>query len=243
MVGLSDTHIISCASTTQNAFGVITIYAVRVAMDLGRRCKRNQLADELLLGTLTEFYTQNPDVYDKLYEIVQMRSKESPSLRTVEFGVANKAHSQNSVFLRKLNGETQRINVYDWYKNCLGDYKKVHFDPFRRTNKIMFCIPGRDGQPIETTIAQLVFSRKVFSSGIMERLCVKESRRAMEREMAHCLAKQRKRGAAKRRRHEHKQSRFQQNVRPAEAIRLTWTVKRPRKRLKATMTMKQSTCD
>lgn len=207
-------------------------------MDLGRKRKRNELADELLLSTLTEFYTKHPDVYDKLYEIVQMRSKESPSLRTVEFGVANKAHSQNSVFLHRGNGETQLINVYDWYKNCLGDYKKVHFDPFRRTNKIMFRIPGRDDQPIETTIAQLVFSRKVFSSGIMARLCVKESRSAMEREMAHCLAEQRKRGTERRGRKQ-KRSRFQQNVRPAYAIQLTWSVIRPTKRQKKTTTTEE----
>lgn len=204
-----------------------------VTMDLGRKRKHNQLADELLLITLTEFYTKHPDVYDKLYELVQMRSKDSPSLRTVEFGVANKTHSQNSVFLRKANGETQLVNTYHWYKNCLGDYSKVHFDPFRRTNKILFCIPGRDEQPIETTIAQLVFNRKVFSSGIMHRLCAKERRGAMEREMAQCLAEQRKRGT-KKKGHQKKRHRFQQSVRPAGAIQLNWGVQRPTKQRRTT---------
>lgn len=192
-----------------------------------KKRKRNQLADDLLLNTLTEFYTAHPDVYDKLFNIVQLRSKESPSLRTVEFGVANKSHSQNSTFMQTIGDERQWVNVYDWYKNCLGDYKKVHFDPFRRTDKILFSIPTRDSHPIETTIAQLVFSRKVFSSGIMERLCVKETRQLMEREMAQCLAEQRRHHQKQKSHHTKKGAQFQQNVRPAKGIRLTWAMDRP----------------
>lgn len=193
-----------------------------------KKRKRNQLADDLLLSTLTDFYTAHPDIYDKLFNIVQLRSKESPSLRTVEFGVANKSHSQYSAFLQKIDGEQQWVNVYDWYKNCLGDYKKVHFDPFRRTDKIFFSIPSRNDHPIETTIGQLVFNRKVFSSGIMERLCVQETRDLMERKMARCLSEQR--SLQKQKGHRPKKGQFQQNVRSAKGIRLTWTIDRPPKK-------------
>lgn len=196
-------------------------------MQTVRKRKRNQLANDLLLSTLMRFYTGNPDVYDRLFEIVQMRSKGSPSLRTVEFGVANKTHSQNTMFLQEIDGEVQWVNVYDWYKNCLGDYKKVYFDPFRRTDKIMFQIPGRV-KPIETTIAQLVFSRKVFSSGIMDMLCVANSRSDMEREMAHCLAEQRKHGTNKKART--KKQRCVHNVRPAKEVKLVWGGVRVRKK-------------
>lgn len=186
---------------------------------MAHKPKRNQLADDLLLVTLMKFYTEHPNDYDRLFEIVQLRSKGSPSLRTVEFGVANKAHSQNTWFLQTIDGEVQWVNMYDWYKDCLGDYRKVHFDPFRRTDKIQFCIPGRDNA-IETTIAQLVFSRKLFSSGIMDMLCIKENRNAMERTMARCLAEQRKR--VTRNNNAPKYKRCIHSIKPAHDVKLIW---------------------
>lgn len=213
--------IVSFIYSTKSLTGVFVVcVCVCLMATTARKRKRNQLADELLLNTLTEYYTTHPAIYDQLYAIVHSRSRDSPSLRTVEFGVTNRSRSHNTAFLKhENNGEIQWLIIHNWYKNCLGDYNKRYFDPFRRTNKIIFCTPNRKDRPFETTLAQLTFARKIFSSGIMDKLYTDESRSQMEKEMAQSLAAQRHRKTQKRAK---KKRRYQQSIFPGKQVRLLW---------------------
>ena len=58
------------------------------------------------------------------------------------------------------------INIFHSYKRALAFYKRRHFDPFRRRNRLYLHL--QDGKVVETTIGQMVFLMWASRLGILE---------------------------------------------------------------------------
>ncbi len=68
---------------------------------------------------------------------------------------------------------------------------KRHFDSFRRTTPITFSVPAREKQPIQSTVAQLLWGKWMFENRIMS--FIKENWPAVKKDMAVTLKRQRSR--------------------------------------------------
>lgn len=138
---------------------------------------------ELLLLSLSKFYSSN---LDKLEEILPIICKSSKiSLRLIDWFVTNYCKKHNIVFVRKTNNNTDEyFNVYSNYRSQLKAFKKIQFDPFRRRERIDFYYATE--KYIETTIGQLNFFRWFVDNDLLE--YVKEHNDAIEDDMLLCNA-------------------------------------------------------
>lgn len=82
--------------------------------------------------------------------------KAQVSLRILDFLCTNYAKQENTAFplKKRKHGTTTWFNIHLEYKKRLSAYKRRLFDPFQRRGRIQFT---HDGQPRETTVAQLAF--------------------------------------------------------------------------------------
>lgn len=136
---------------------------------------------ELLLLSLSKFYSSN---LDKLEEILPIICKSSKiSLRLIDWFVTNYCKKHNIVFVRKKNNNTDEyFNVYSNYRSQLKAFKKIQFDPFRRRERIDFYYAS--DKYIETTIGQLNFFRWFVENDLLE--YVKDHNDAIEDDMLLC---------------------------------------------------------
>jgi hypothetical protein len=136
---------------------------------------------ELLLLSLSKFYSSN---LDKLEEILPIICKSSKiSLRLIDWFVTNYCKKYNIVFVRKKNNNTDEyFNVYSNYRSQLKAFKKIQFDPFRRRERIDFYYAS--DKYIETTIGQLNFFRWFVENDLLE--YVKDHNNAIEDDMLLC---------------------------------------------------------
>ena len=136
---------------------------------------------ELLLLSLSKFYSSN---LDKLEEILPIICKSSKiSLRLIDWFVTNYCKKHNIVFVRKKHNNTDEyFNVYSNYRSQLKAFKKIQFDPFRRRERIDFYYAP--DKYIETTIGQLNFFRWFVENDLLE--YVKEHNEAIEADMLLC---------------------------------------------------------
>ena len=104
----------------------------------------------LLLQSIDKFY-KNEKNADVLSDILE--SKNNISLRTIEWFITNYSKKKNVTYQ---SGDSQ-FSVHLAYKSSLSGYSKKLFDPFCRTKRMMYDIPGHG--KIETTVAQLNFLR------------------------------------------------------------------------------------
>ena len=166
---------------------------------------------------LQGYFTAHPEQYDELQQIItnQRGSKKGlPSLRGLEYVTTHMAKMDDIGFTyQKANGQEEFCNIYHEYKTSLGDYKKKHFDSFRRTPEIEFAIPGKE--PIQTTVAQMQWGRWIYEMCIMP--YVKEHWPEIRKRMAESLKDQR---ASKRRKTAPKKS-SKQSVRTGK-ITIAW---------------------
>lgn len=132
---------------------------------------------ELLLLSLSKFYSTN---LDKLQEILPIICKSSKiSLRLIDWFVTNYCKKHNIVFVRNKNNTDEYFNVYSNYRSQLKAFKKIQFDPFRRRERIDFYyLPDKY---IETTIGQLNFFRWFVENDLLQ--YVKDNNECIENDM------------------------------------------------------------
>jgi hypothetical protein len=112
---------------------------------------------DLLLTSLTKFFDA-PENREKLHDILEHRK--GISLRKLEWFVTNYAKA-NHVTYTTPSGKMFTVHVA--YKSSLDGYSKKLFDPFCRTERLVF-------QGFTTTCAQLNFLRWCIQNGVVDYL-------------------------------------------------------------------------
>lgn len=115
---------------------------------------------QLLLNSLSKFYSEKSNA-DQLLDVIQHRK--GVSLRNIEWFITNYAKSNHTRYKTR---EGKDFPVHIQYKASLDGYSKRAFDPFCRTERIDFDLPGYE--PISTTISQLNFLRWCIVNDIIQ---------------------------------------------------------------------------
>lgn len=137
----------------------------------------------LLLSSLTNYYSKNPEYKDKLYEIITSKSKNTVSLRVLDWFVTHYAKSKQIVYWlddkenivyfeypshvsHEKKQNIRKFNLYYDYRAQLQSYTKMYFDPFRRHNRISFNI--NENIDLETTVGQLNFFKWIIHNHVLD---------------------------------------------------------------------------
>ena len=86
------------------------------------------------------------------------------SLRNLEWFITNYSKKNN---LSYKTNDGKIFSVHCAYKSSLDGYSKKLFDPFCRSSKISYTVPGSSDE-IHTTVAQLNFIRWCIKYNIIE---------------------------------------------------------------------------
>lgn len=140
-------------------------------------------SNELLLNSLTSFYSNNEDYKLILKKIIT--GKHELSLRMIDWLVTRFAKSNNIIYWINDNEDIiynnipennedflkgtkfKKITLYLDYRAQLKSFKKFNFDAFRRHKRISFKINDKTDEYIETTIGQLNFFKWAFNNKII----------------------------------------------------------------------------
>ena len=115
----------------------------------------------ILLTSIDTFYNI-PENRATLLEILNKTG--GISLRNLEWFITNYSKKNN---LSYKTGDGKMFSVHCSYKSSLDGYSKKLFDPFCRTEKINYLIPGTNDE-IHTTVAQLNFIKWCIKNNIIE---------------------------------------------------------------------------
>ena len=116
---------------------------------------------DILLNSLNSFYS-NPENRTTLIELLSKTG--GISLRNLEWFITNYSKKNNLTY--KTN-DGKLFSVHCAYKSSLDGYSKKLFDPFCRSEKITYAIPGTENE-ISTTVAQLNFIKWCIKNNIVE---------------------------------------------------------------------------
>ena len=146
---------------------------------------------QLLLTSLTNYFQQNKRYRYDMFSIIHGSS--TVSLRVLDWFVThysrmhqviywidddeNKLHTS---YPSGLAGIPRKFHVHLEYRAQLKSYTKMHFDPFRRHERIIF--PIEDEVSLETTVGQLNFFRWSIENCVIQ--YVTENISKIEQEMA-----------------------------------------------------------
>jgi len=115
----------------------------------------------ILLTSIDTFYN-NPENRATLLEILNKTG--GISLRNLEWFITNYSKKNNSSYN---TNDVKILSVHCKYKSSLDGYSKKLFDPFCRSSKISYTVPGTSNE-IHTTVAQLNFIRWCIKNNIIE---------------------------------------------------------------------------
>ena len=115
----------------------------------------------ILLTSIDTFYN-NSENRATLLEILNKTG--GISLRNLEWFITNYS-KKNNLSYKTTDGKI--FSVHCAYKSSLDGYSKKLFDPFCRSSKISYTIPGTSNE-IHTTVAQLNFIRWCIKNNIIE---------------------------------------------------------------------------
>jgi len=115
----------------------------------------------ILLSSVNEFYSDDKNK-TTLMSILDKTS--GISLRNIEWFITNYAKKHQTSYTTT-NGRL--FTVHCAYKSSLDGYSKKLFDPFARSEKFTYVIPGTSHE-IQTTIAQLNFIKWCIKNRIIE---------------------------------------------------------------------------
>lgn len=115
----------------------------------------------ILLTSIDTFYNI-PENRATLLEILNKSG--GISLRNLEWFITNYSKKNNLSYTTK---DGKIFSVHCAYKSSLDGYSKKLFDPFCRSTKISYTVPGTDNE-IHTTVAQLNFIRWCIKNNIIE---------------------------------------------------------------------------
>ncbi len=115
----------------------------------------------ILLNSIDSFY----EIDENRIILKQILNKSGGiSLRNLEWFITNYSKKNN---LSYKTGDGKLFSVHCAYKSSLDGYSKKLFDPFCRSSKINYVIPGTSDE-IHTTVAQLNFIRWCIKNNIIE---------------------------------------------------------------------------
>ena len=115
----------------------------------------------ILLNSINGFY-ENGKNRTKLVTILDKSS--GISLRNLEWFITNYAKKNNTSY-KTTDGKL--FTVHCAYKSSLDGYSKKLFDPFCRSEKFVYTIPGTSHE-IHTTLAQLNFIKWCIKNNIID---------------------------------------------------------------------------
>jgi hypothetical protein len=133
----------------------------------------------LLLSSITAFFNKHRSYRDSFYEISEGLSP--VSLRLIDWFVTHYAKTNHVLYWihEKTNqmfdnppvnevAHMRRFNLYLEYRAQLKSYTKLHFDPFRRHERITFVLDRNTHKTVETTVGQLNFFRWALSNHVID---------------------------------------------------------------------------
>lgn len=133
----------------------------------------------LLLSSLTSYYNKHPAHRAMLYDIIEGTSP--LSLRVIDWFVTHYAKTKNTLYwINDDQGELvehstpsnqhslRKFYLYLEYRAQLKSYSKIHFDCFRRHERISFVIDSAPFRVIETTVGQLNFFRWAMQNNVLD---------------------------------------------------------------------------
>ena len=116
---------------------------------------------DILLTSINHFYddTENKTMLKSILD-----KSSGISLRNLDWFITNYAKKNNMTYTTS-NGKL--FTVHCAYKSTLDGYSKKLFDPFCRSEKISYTIPGTDDE-ISTTVAQLNFIKWCIKNKVID---------------------------------------------------------------------------
>ena len=114
----------------------------------------------ILLTSIDTFYNK-PENRATLLEILNKTG--GISLRNLEWFITNYSKKNHTSYT---TGDGKLFTVHCAYKSSLDGYSKKLFDPFCRSQKFGYTIPGTSHE-IQTTLAQLNFIKWCIKNGII----------------------------------------------------------------------------
>ena len=116
---------------------------------------------DILLSSINNFYTEEEN-RSKLLRILDKTS--GISLRNLEWFITNYSKKNNISYTTK---DGKYFTVHCAYKSSLDGYSKKLFDPFCRSEKFAYTVPGTSHE-IHTTLAQLNFIKWCIKNNIID---------------------------------------------------------------------------
>jgi hypothetical protein len=116
---------------------------------------------DILLSSINTFYAE-PKNKTILTELLNKSG--GISLRNLEWFITNYSKKNN---LSYTTNDGKIFSVHCAYKSSLDGYSKKLFDPFCRSEKMTYTIPGTN-EDIHTTVAQLNFIKWCIKNNIVE---------------------------------------------------------------------------
>jgi hypothetical protein len=117
--------------------------------------------NDILLTSINNFYSEEKNK-SILLNILDKTS--GISLRNLEWFITNYAKKNNTTYQ---TGDGKLFTVHCAYKSSLNGYSKRFFDPFCRSKKFDYIVPGTSHE-IQTTLAQLNFIKWCIKNNIIE---------------------------------------------------------------------------
>lgn len=122
-------------------------------------CRMNK--SDILLSSINTFYT----VPENKHILIELLNKSGGiSLRNLEWFITNYAKKNHTSFKTH---DGKLFTVHCAYKSSLDGYSKKLFDPFCRSEKFPYTVPGTSHE-IHTTIAQLNFIKWCIKNNIID---------------------------------------------------------------------------
>ena len=115
----------------------------------------------ILLTSINAFYSF-PENRTTLLNILSKSS--GISLRNLEWFITNYSKKNNLTYKTR---DGKIFSVHCAYKSSLDGYSKKLFDPFCRSEKIHYTLPGTS-EEISTTVAQLNFIKWCIKNNVVE---------------------------------------------------------------------------
>src|SRR6056300_97042 len=123
---------------------------------------------DILLNSIDTFY-KVPENRTILSQILNKSS--GISLRNLEWFITNYSKKTN---LSYKTGDGKIFSVHCAYKSSLDGYSKKLFDPFCRSEKFAYTVPGTSHE-IHTTLAQLNFIKWCIKNNIIDYISTNKS--------------------------------------------------------------------
>jgi hypothetical protein len=116
---------------------------------------------DILLSSINNFYSEDENK-TILKNILNKTS--GISLRNIEWFITNYSKKNHTSYTTRSG---RQFLVHCAYKSTLDGYSKKLFDPFCRSDKISYTIPGTEDK-IMTTLAQLNFIKWCIKNNILD---------------------------------------------------------------------------